>query len=292
MTWDLIGVPYTSAAEAGGIAHAITALRAAGLADRLAAMGVDDTGDLTLEPPNGQRGPSGFLNEPALARLVTASRERVGATRMRDRRALLVGGDCPVILGALAALRDRGDEPGLVLVDGHEDAWPPALSPTGEASDSEVAIALGFVDDALPPPLDELTPLVQPSAVALLGPRDKDEIDAGGARSLRDQVAYFAAPDALRSEGVSTTVAAALDAITAPAVWLHIDLDVLATDALAAVDYPQPGGLEWHELDQLAAVAVADPRCAGASIAIYNPSRDTDGTGGGAVVEFICRLVE
>ncbi len=35
---------------------------------------------------------------------------------------LLIGGDCPVLLGALAALQAGRVEPGLLFVDGHEDA--------------------------------------------------------------------------------------------------------------------------------------------------------------------------
>jgi len=42
--------------------------------------------------------------------------------------------------------------------------------------------------------------------------------------------------------------------------WLHVDLDVLSTDALPAVDYPQPGGLRWSELE---AAHRGRPACAG-----------------------------
>jgi arginase family enzyme len=37
----------------------------------------------------------------------------------------------------------------------------------------------------------------------------------------------------------------ALNAIEATPCWLHLDLDVLSSEAFAAVDYPQPGGLGW-----------------------------------------------
>lgn len=33
---------------------------------------------------------------------------------------------------------------GLIFVDGHEDAWDPHRSGTGEAADSEIALALGW----------------------------------------------------------------------------------------------------------------------------------------------------
>lgn len=64
--WELVGVPYTSMRQPGGIAGAIGSLRASGLAERLAELGVTDAGDLDLEEPCGERGPSGLLNERAL----------------------------------------------------------------------------------------------------------------------------------------------------------------------------------------------------------------------------------
>src|SRR5262249_61140760 len=121
---------------------------------------------------------------------VEATRGRVHTARRSGRRALLVGGDCAVVLGALAALANES-EVGLVMLDGHEDAWPPSLSPTGEASDSELAIALGIVSDRLPAPFDRFVPLLHRGNVALLGPRDSAEIRSKGVGSIRDEVSFF-----------------------------------------------------------------------------------------------------
>jgi arginase len=290
--WQLTGVPYTSMREPGGIAEAISVLRQRGVADRLAALGVEDAGDLELEGPTGERGASGVLNEPSLVRLVETTRERVSAARDRGRLPLLVGGDCPVVLGALAGLRSSGERPGLIMLDGHEDAWPPPRSPTGEGSDSEIAIALGRVDD-LPPPLAELLPLLDISALAYVGPRDRDEIVAAGLDSLRDQVPFFAdgAETSAALGSGEDPAARATESIAADAYWLHVDLDVLSSDALAAVDYPQPGGLGWAQLDRLAATAKSAPRCRGVSVAIYNPDLDRSRADADKVVAFLERLV-
>jgi arginase len=290
--WELVGVPYTSMARPGGIATAIDVLRSAGLAERLAERGVRDAGDLTLEAPSGRRGPSGLLNEQALSRLVVATRDTVRAVHGRDRLPLLVGGDCPVFLGALAAIAGASHAHGLVMVDGHEDAWPPALSETGEASDCELAIALGTVDVALPAPLDEWVPLVDADHVALLGPREAREIAEAGATSVRSEVACFRDDGEVAAAGGGAAMTAALDAIGGVAFWLHIDLDVLATADFPAVDYPQPGGLSWDELDRMVAVALADEHCRGLSIAIYNPDRDADRSAARRLVEFVARSVE
>ena len=131
MSFELIGVPYSSMAKPGGIANAIHVLRETGLAERLAAAAlVPDAGDLDLPQGSGVRGPSGLLNERALGTLVTATHDAVARSLADGRRPLLVGGDCPVLLGALAAGRGRDKAAGLLHVDGHEDAWPPELSPT------------------------------------------------------------------------------------------------------------------------------------------------------------------
>jgi arginase len=292
VAFELFGVPFSSMHPPGGIARAIGVLREHGLAERLAGAGdVRDAGDLALAAGEGERGPSGLLNEPALLELTEASRDAVLGAHERGRTPLLVGGDCPVLLGALAAGRDLRGSCGLCHVDGHEDAWPPPSSPTGEASDSEIAIALGLVA-RLPGALEALVPLVAPDAIAMLGPRDAEEIAGGDVESLRGMVAWFGDDEAIRAAGPRAAARAALGAIgeAAPAFWLHVDLDVLATDEMPAVDYRQPGGLRWPELEAAAAEAIAAPECLGASIVIYNPDLDEGAASAERIVEFVAGL--
>lgn len=291
MSWELIGVPYTSAREPGGITDAIGVLRGCGLAERLAEPGVEDGGELRLEEaPSGERGASGLLNEAALAELFRAGETRVREALSRGRRPLLAGGDCPVLLGALAAIRATGERPGLVMIDGHEDAWPPPLSDTGEASDSEVAIALGRVP-ALPEPLAGAVPLLDPSAIAQLGPRDLAELEEAGVPSLRGELACFASDADLTAEDEpDEAVRCAIESIEADGFWLHVDLDALATAELRAVDYTQAGGIDWPALDRLSQAAARDPRCRGVSVVIYNPALDPDRADARKLVAYLARL--
>jgi arginase len=293
MKIELIGVSYTSAAAPGGIATAIRVLREAGLVESLRrSADVHDAGDLDLPEGSGLRGPSGLLNERALARLVTATRDAVADALRSGRLPLLVGGDCPVLLGALAAGRDDDREPGLLLVDGHEDAWPPERSETGEASDSEVAIALGRVP-SLPGPLDGLVPLLTPEVIAMLGPRDRLELDEAGVESLDGAIALFRDDGAVRASGTGQSAREAVAALAggSNSFWLHVDLDVLGTKDFPAADYLQPGGLTWEELLEIAAPALADGRCFGCSVVIYNPELDSERTAAARIVRFAADLV-
>ena len=108
-----------------------------------------------LPVPVPVRGPSGLLAEDALVAMTGQVAQAVGAARRSGWYPLLAGGPCPVILGALAALQAAA---GLLFVDGHEDAWPPRASPTGEAADCELGLALGLFDAGRSPRLRAVLP--------------------------------------------------------------------------------------------------------------------------------------
>ena len=122
----LIGVPTNSNGTVDGVARAPAVLRQRGLAAALAHRPrFTDAGDLLLPAPQPVRSASGLLAEDALVTMIERVREAVRAARRSGYFPLLAGGDCPVILGALGALQTETDRPGLLFVDGHEDAWPP-----------------------------------------------------------------------------------------------------------------------------------------------------------------------
>jgi arginase len=284
----LIGVPTNSSGTRDGVARAPGALRERGLAAALGRRpGFTDAGDLALPAPQPRRGPSGLLAEEALIAMIGQVREATAAAR-RDRRfPLLIGGDCPVIVGALAALQAERDEPGLLFVDGHEDAWPPRRSPTGEAADCELGLVLRLFDDDLDPRLRGALPRMRGRNVVAVGPRDDGELASAGVASLAGRLRALIRPAGLAADGLAadglTAVAAALPAPW----WLHTDLDVLATDDFAAVDYPQPGGLTWPQLSQVTSAALAADGCAGWSVCIYNPDLDPDRRGADDIIGYL-----
>jgi arginase len=280
----LIGVPTNSSGTADGVARAPGVLRQRGLPAALAGRpGFTDAGDLALAAPQPRRGPSGLLAEDALITMIGRVREAVRAARGGGRFPLLIGGDCPLILGALAALQAEADEPGLLFVDGHEDAWPPHASPTGEAADCELGLALRLFDADLDPRLRAVLPRIRAGNVIAVGPRDADELAAAGVRSLAGQLRALIRPAEVAADGCAATLPAPW--------WLHTDLDVLATTELAAVDYPQPGGLTWQQLSHITAAALATEGCAGWSVCIYNPDLDPDRNGARNIISYLTQAV-
>ena len=283
----LIGVPANSSGTADGVARAPRVLRQRGLAAALArSPGFTDAGDLELPAAQPRRGPSGLLAEDALIAMIGRVREAVAAARRGGRFPLLIGGDCPVIVGALAALQAERDGPGLLFVDGHEDAWPPRASPTGEAADCELGLVLRLFDDDLDPGLRGVLPRVRAADVVAVGPRDAGELAGAGVASLAGRLRALIRPAEITAEGL----AAAAAALPAP-WWLHTDLDVLATADFAAVDYPQPGGLTWRQLNEVTSAALAAGGCAGWSVCIYNPDLDPDRRAADDVIGYLAQAV-
>jgi arginase len=251
-----------------------------------------DLGDVGLGPPDPRRDPeTGVIDPRGLERMVGAVADRVSDALADERLPVVVGGDCPVLLGALLAARRTYGEIGLLFVDGHEDAWPPHDSTTGEAADMELGLALGAT--RLPPvsPLAALLPLLRPEHVQVFGPRDRAEIDAAGVPSLAGTVAMLDEPT-LQRLPIERTVWEAAGALHAATErwWLHVDLDVLATGALPAVDYRQLGGLDWSQLDALSARALTERGVAGWTITIYNPDLDPTGVGARHIVAYVERV--
>ena len=288
-TIGLLGVPTNSAGKIDGVAQAPLVLREAGLVDALHRHAkVHDYGDVMLPDPSPTRESRSHVIDPdGLDALVARVRDAVAPILDHGHFPLVIGGDCPLLLGCLAASSGR-DRVGLLFVDGHEDAYLPVQSSTGEAADMELAFALGMADASWSRELSTLFPLVAPTDVRILGARDAELLRAESVASLRDRVALV---DGERLAADPARIAAAACASLPQPWWFHLDLDVLSTEALPAIDYPQPGGLGWDELVVVATTALrADPR--GWDVTIYNPDLDPTRVHARRIVRFLGSVIE
>jgi arginase len=288
-TIGLLGVPTNSAGTIDGVARGPLVLREAGLVDALRRHAkVHDYGDLTLPQPSPTRAPRSHVIDPeGLDALVARVHDAVASIRDHGHLPLVIGGDCPLLLGCLAASRGR-DRVGLLFVDGHEDAYLPTQSSSGEAADMELAFALGMADASWSPELAAVLPLVAPADVRILGARDSALLRAEGVASLRDRVSLVDG-DRLAADPAASTAASCA---TLPRPWwFHLDLDVLSTEALPAIDYPQAGGLDWDQLTVVATTALgADP--VGWDVTIYNPDLDPTRVHARRIVRFLGSVIE
>ena len=290
----VIGVPTNSAGTTDGVARAPQTLRMAGLIDALARhWNVKDYGDVSFVAPSSERGCSGIIAESSLISMIHTVHLAVTRSLEEGRLPIALGGDCPVLLGCLAAARSvaTANRLGLLFVDGHEDAYLPHQSTTGEAADMELGLAIGRVTPGISQELVDLLPLVDPADVSLLGIRDKAILQAEGVPSIASE--FLSYNDA-------ALIAGNIERFTRDALqhvrlhtdrwWLHVDLDVLSTEALPAVDYLQPGGLSWSQLTTLTTTALTTSGLVGMDVTIYNPDLDPDRVYARRIIDYLSLL--
>jgi arginase len=287
----IVGVPFNSAGLASGVARAPAALREHGLVEHLSAVcDVRDYGDVAFAPMRPVRdAASGIKSLAATESMVPAVESAVARVLADGRFPLVLGGDCPVMLGGLAAAHQRLGRVGLIFVDGHEDAYPPHASTTGEAADMEFAFAIGLYLDSAPKDFAGRFPVVQPSDAVIIGARDAADIARDKIVSLASKVRIISEARAQSQDcgEITRQEQVRLEANGVSGVWLHTDLDVLSSAALPAVDYQQPGGFSWLQLTSVVRAALSRPSTVGWDITIYNPDLDPHEAHAAAIVQFI-----
>jgi arginase len=253
------------------------ALRAAGL---VAALGANDLGDLPIAITDDRRDPAtGLIAYRQICAATEVVRDGVLPLLGREALPLVVGGCCGILVGIFAALTAARGRVGLAFVDGHYDFYDGATSPAGALADMELRVLTGAGPEALVS-AGARRPLLEPRDAWVLAFRDAWEMTAAGAPDPLVEIAaaHFRDVEAVKAQGPAAAGDEAAAALAAGPgqFWLHVDLDVLSSAAMPAVDYLLPGGLEWDELSELLRPLAASPALVGVDVTIYNPSLDPE----------------
>jgi arginase len=276
VTWTAIGVPIDSVGRSGGTELAPAALREHGL---LAAIEADDAGDLPVRIRGEERDPAtGVVGSADVLRVTTAVREAVRDVAAGGSRALVLGGCCTVVPGALAGMRDAGAALGVAYLDGHVDVYDGRSSPTGEAADMPLSVAFGLGPAGWVEAAGGAS--AAPADVVVLGARDPDEAeDIAGLLAGELAALEVLGPPELRTVGPGAAAKRAAERLGGGGgrYWIHLDVDVLDEREMPATDYLMPGGLDWDELAALMGPLCASPALAGVSVGCVNPEKDSDG---------------
>jgi arginase len=261
-----------------------SAIRYAGLAERLSSLGIEvsDQGNIRTEIPEvaSVRDESARYLPAILASCAQLANQVEGIARERSMP-LVLGGDHSIAMGTLAGLHSVHGEGGVIWVDAHGDLNRPKTSPTGNVHGMPLAAALGccgFKLDGFEGP-----PWVDPTKVALVGIRSLDPGEKELVRELDLKVFTMADID---RHGVARVVKRAIDVVSgATFVHLSLDLDVCDPEIAPGVGTPVRGGLSYREAHLALELIAETDLLTSLEIVEVNPILDQGGMTGRLAVE-------
>jgi arginase len=243
----IIGAPLDLGAGRRGVDMGPSAIRYAGLDERLTELGVDCTdrgnvatavAEATAEDDSRAR----FL--PAIRATCEGIAGLVGDALDEGCIPIVLGGDHSIALGTLGGLASRRGPGAVLWIDAHADLNTPETTPSGNVHGMPLAAALGFAGAGFDSASWTL-PALQPDRVAVIGARS---IDPGERALIADLGLAVHTMSEVDRRGIEAVVAGALErARDAPFVHVSLDMDGLDPEVAPGVGTPVPGGLTYRE---------------------------------------------
>jgi arginase len=283
----VIGAALDLGAGRRGVDMGPSAIRYAGLANRIAELGHEyvDWGNVeTAVAEASSVGDEHARFLPQIKDTCTRIAQFVAQAVQQAYVPLVLGGDHSVALGTLAGLRKVHGPGGAIWIDAHGDLNSPDTSPTGNVHGMVLAAALGLAGERFREEGWGL-PALAPGRIALVGVR---ELDDGERAVLRDLDARMFTMSDVDRLGVERAVREAL-AHVAGAGFVHVslDMDALDPDVAPGVGTPVRGGLSYREA-HLALELVAESGLATSlDVVEVNPILDRENETGKLAVELI-----
>ena len=277
--YSLLGAPSAAGTHGPGQELAPSAVRAAGLVERLRDWGVEveDHGDLPVVPFAPDPANPTKQNVARVIDVVGRVAEAVGELLDGGGTPLVIGGDCTITLGVVAAYVRRMPGVGLVYFDGDMDVATPETTTSGILDTMGMSHLLGRGVPELAGIGDRM-PLLAADHIVAFG-YDEREPSA-------EQRAWLSAQgvDCRPANGMTDVAAEGLDtwarlAARSSPVLVHFDVDVIDSTDLPLADFPHFNeGLRFDAAMAALRTFCAQSAFAGLVITEINPLRDPDGT--------------
>jgi len=248
----VIGAPMDLGAGRRGVDMGPSALRVAGLHQKLTDLGyqVEDLGNVVVDQPESlPAGPSHARYLPQIAHTCARLADIVERSADQERVPVVLGGDHSAAIGTIAGMsrhrRKAGHKLGLLWMDAHADMNTPDSSPSGNVHGMPLACAIGLGPAELTG-LAGNVPMVDPENVAIVGLRSVDDIEKYNVRGAG--VHPFTMRD-IDERGMRAVIQQAIHAVSSGTSGFHLsfDLDAVDPDEAPGVGTPVHGGITYRE---------------------------------------------
>jgi arginase len=256
-----------------------SALRVAGLTERIAALGhtVVDKGDLPA-PSREVKGEGDKSKKYAreIARVCQKLYQMSLAAFEAGGLPLVVGGDHSLSAGSVAAAADqarRTDQPlGLIWIDAHGDMNTPSSTPSGNVHGMPLAALLGPEPTELSS-IAGFSPKVRPEHTVLMGVRNLDDRERV---LVRDSKVHVFTMNDIDRMGIATVASTAVILAARETGGLHVsfDMDVCDPSIAPGVGTPVNGGLNYREAHLIMEIIAESGRLTSLDLVEVNPTLD------------------
>ncbi|AUW92991.1 MAG: arginase [Sulfobacillus thermosulfidooxidans] len=246
-TVRIIGVPLDYGADRRGVDMGPSAIRYAGLHEKLRQAGhqVVDLGNLPVPVPESRE--VAQTNLKYLDEIVKVSRVLARAVEKaveEDAYPLVLGGDHSIAIGTIGGLVRHFQNLGVLWFDAHGDYNTDQTSPSGNIHGMPVATAVGLGHPALQASFHGR--FVNPAKIVYVGVRTLDPEEA---QALRQSGTTVFSMHEIDRYGMRDVMAKAMDIVTDGTDGVHLSFDIDAVDPLYAPGSGTPfsGGLTERE---------------------------------------------
>ncbi len=276
---SIIGVPMDLGASRRGVDMGPSAIRIAGLAERLRRLGheVDDARNVQVP---GREELSELADGPHFIESITAVCAQVASETARavrgGRLPIVLGGDHSLAAGSIAgvatAWAERDQRIGLIWFDAHSDIHLPGTSQSGNVHGMPISHLLGYGDEGLSS-IAAPKPAVLSENVVLVGLRDVDPAERQHIRDLG--VVAFTMKD-VDERGVASVVREAIEIAGRGTGAIHVSLDMDFIDPIEApgVGTPVRGGVTFREAHLAMEMVAESGKMTGLDVVEVNPVLD------------------
>jgi arginase len=290
----ILGIPMDLGQQRRGVDMGPSALRYAGLYDRLTKEGhqVEDLGNLDvpvreessvrahgwIETDSG-----GLRHLPEVIEACQAIYQEAQKCAGSDVMPLFLGGDHSIAIGTVAGMTCGGPI-GLLWVDAHGDFNTPEISPSGNIHGMPVATLIGRGQPELVD-LGHPGPKLRPHDVVMIGIRDLAPQERAALANSGITVYTMRDVDELGMATVARRALARLGHMSR--IHLSLDMDSIEPSVAPGVGTPVPGGLTFREAHLLMEIVGESRKIASLDVVEINPILDEGNRTAELAVELI-----
>ena len=293
-TISIIGVPMDLGQGRRGVDMGASAIRYAGLQERIEQLGytVKDQGNIHV--PTAETHTISNQNHklkylPEVVRVSEDLAAKVAEVVKQDEFPIILGGDHSIAIGSLAGVTQQYKNLGVIWFDAHGDFNTEETTPSGNIHGMPLAVSVGIGHQELVN-VAGFNPKVKPENIVIVGARS---IDSDERRLLKENNVTVYTMHEIDKLGIGKVMEEAIRiaGTGTDGIHLSLDLDSIDPDMCPGVGTPVLGGVTYREGHLAMEMLFQSGRVVSCDLVEVNPILDEGNRTARTAVALACSLL-